>query len=195
MIEISIKSNIDEFQAGCQHDKKQVPFAASRAINSTLKFVHRAETAALSRYLDRPTPFTLRAYRIKYSNKTNLSGAVYAAPIQNKYLSPQVYGGEVAFPKSHPVPGERVKLNAYGNLPRKATKAANVYAETTKAGLRGSWKVTGKKKKKITLVAHFVNRATYQQRLPFDRIATEVFSRRFPGEMAKAFEFAIKTAR
>lgn len=195
MFEITIEENIQAFQRSVKHHKEQVPFAASRAINNTLKLVKRAEEAALDKYLDRPTPFTKKAYRIKFSNKRNLSGALFAMPIQNRYLAPQVFGGEVHFPKGHPVPGSRAKINAYGNLPRRATKAKNVHNKTTRGGLRGSWKVTGKKKKKVTLVGHFVDSATYKPLLPFGRIAVSVFNRRFPREMDKAFAWAVATAR
>jgi len=50
--------------------KKQIPFAAAQAINNTLFDIMKAEKAQLPKKLDRPTPFTMKAFKINKAKKT-----------------------------------------------------------------------------------------------------------------------------
>ena len=54
--------------------KKQMPFAAATAINDTLKQVVKAEQMQIVKRLDRPTPFTVKAFKIKWAKKHALHG-------------------------------------------------------------------------------------------------------------------------
>jgi len=73
--------------------KKQIPFAASLAINNTLKQVVKAEKAQIVKKLDRPTPFTVNAFKINWSKKHRLHGEVVIKPAQWNYLSLQRLNG------------------------------------------------------------------------------------------------------
>ena len=53
--------------------KKQIPFAAAQAINTTLFEVMRAEKAQMPKKLDRPMPKTIKAIRVRKAKKTELN--------------------------------------------------------------------------------------------------------------------------
>jgi hypothetical protein len=171
--------------------EKQSRFANAKALTQTAWQVKDEEVKALSTYLKSPTPFTKRAYRVKRATKAKPVAAVYAAPIQEKYLRHQVFSGT----SKGQVPGKQQKLNAYGNLPRRATKRKRTFNATIN-GIRGTWQNVGKgKNRKLVLVAHFPTSRKYSKRLPFFRVARETVSRRFKGNYRKAFKQAMRTAR
>lgn len=87
--------------------KKQIPFAASKAINEVMKTSAPAVQAEMKRVFDRPTPWTLNSYRVlKWANKHNLTGVVgfkdvgyaggpggKASSAAGSYLQPHMEGG------------------------------------------------------------------------------------------------------
>jgi hypothetical protein len=56
--------------------RKQVPFAASRAINTMAKRVEQKAYDELKSVLDRPTAYTMRALAVKRSTKADLTAVV-----------------------------------------------------------------------------------------------------------------------
>lgn len=174
-----------------QKVEKQSRFANAVALTKTAWQVKSEEVKALSGFLKSPTPFTKKAYRVRKATKAKLVASVYAAPIQEKYLRHQVYGGQS---KGH-VPGKQQKLNAYGNLPRRATKRKKTFSKTIN-GTKGVWQNKGKgKNRQIVLVAHFPSSRSYAKRLPFFRVAHTVVGRNFKKNYSVAFRNAMRTAR
>ena len=174
-----------------QRIEKQSRFAAVQATTKTAWQVKDEETEALSRHLNNPTPFTKRSFRVQRATKQKPTAVVYAAEIQDKYLSAQVFGGQT---RGH-VPGKRQKLNAYGNLPRKATKRKNTFSATIK-GVSGVWQRKGRgKNKRVELVAHFPKSRKYSKRLPFHETARRVVKQRYGQNFSMAFKRAMRTAR
>lgn len=119
--------------------KKQVPFAASRAINAMARDVQKTMRDELGSKIERPRPYTLNSTFIKYSSKYDLTAIVGLidqprggghAPA--KYLAALLSGGRRrnvgyelalqgmgAMPAGYQVvPGSGAKLDAYGNLNR-----------------------------------------------------------------------------
>jgi len=171
--------------------KKQSDFATVVALTKTAWQTRDAEIKALSKYLHNPTPFTKKAFRVQRATKARPMAVVYVAPIQEKYLAPQVHGGST---KGH-VPGKHQKLNQYGNLPRRATKRKNTFSATIN-GVSGVWQRTGgKRNPQVKLVAHFPGSRNYSKRLPFFRVARETIDKRFQGNFRAAFKKAMSTAR
>jgi len=178
--------------------KKQIPFAASLAINNTLKQVVKAEKAQIVKKLDRPTPFTVNAFKINWSKKHRLHGEVVIKPAQWKYLKYQIEGGTRT--KNPIVPTKDSKLNQYGNIMgiwsgagsnKTLTKAKNKFAN--KAGV---WhKTGGKRNPKIKLIAAFVRSATYKKRFPFYKIADGVARSQFKKNLRQSLHRALTTAR
>ena len=171
--------------------EKQSRFANAKALTQTAWQVKDADVKALSIHLKSPTPFTKRSFRVQRATKAKPVASVYAAPIQEKYIQYAVFGGTS---KGH-VPGKQQKLNAHGNLPRRATKRKRTFNATIN-GLYGTWQNVGKgKNKKIVLIAHYQSSRRYSKRLPFFKVARDTVSRRFKHNYDKAFKDAMRTAR
>lgn len=171
--------------------EKQSRYANAVALTKTAWDVRAEEMEALDRYLQKPTPFTKRAFRVQRATKRRPMSSVYAAPIQEQYLQHQVYGG---VSKGH-VPGKKQKLNAYGNLPRRATKRKNTFSATI-GGVSGVWQRKGRgKNKRVELVAHFPKSRKYSKRLPFHRVARAAVNKKFPVHYRQEFKRAMRSAR
>lgn len=117
---------------------RHMRFAASLALNRTAEQVRQAINAEMATRFDRPTPYTLRALRVRRADRDNLVAHVdFKDAVAGKgtsadrYLSPQVYGGGRAKKRSeraleaagmsagrYMVPGAGATLDQYGNVSR-----------------------------------------------------------------------------
>lgn len=180
--------------------KKQIPFAAASALNSTAFKIRRDEQRAMDKHLDRPTPFTKRGVRVRKATKRNLIAYVYIAEIQAGYLKYAVHGGRRK-PNKRAIPlpvGQRV--NKYGNMPKSAIKRlmANdkVFSGRPVGRSPGIYKRMGTKKKpRLRMMVSYQPRATYQERYPFYDVAERRTRRTFRLEYKRAFTRAMRTAR
>jgi len=135
---IGLKSEMERLTKDLNElQKKQIPFATSKAINSIINKQISAQKKEIKKVFDRPAPLTSR-FSIHFikSRKDRLEGRVYLndwvmkgnAP--EKYLKYQIEGGERALkgfekllarvgvlPKGYfAIPSKRAKRNAYGNM-------------------------------------------------------------------------------
>lgn len=145
-MQISIKSDFAKLQRDLLLDQRQVPYAASIAINDCLKLGDKAVEEEMKRVFDRPTRWTLNSYRVlKWSKKTDLTGVVGFKDVDYKggpgggplsaagvYLQPHMDGGPRSAKRLEVllrarglissgeflVPSQFVKLDQYGNVPR-----------------------------------------------------------------------------
>ena len=92
-MQISMQSDIDKAIKQLGALGKQVPFAASVAINQTVKDIQKVEQAAIKRELDKPTPSTVKGIRVSRSSKRKLVGTVFIIPHIDKFLKYQIEGG------------------------------------------------------------------------------------------------------
>jgi len=180
--------------------RKQLPFATSLALNKTAGRVRDGLMTAMLREIDRPTDFTLNAFKIKNSNKRNLTAWIFAKPIQEKYLSLLVYGGTDG--KKHIVPGVKAKLNAHGNLPRNKSRGSTNKKKFFKGTPKGGGPSglyqrmpANPNSKKIRLIGHFPKSRTYRKLFRYERSVNTSFDRWFSYEWNKAFDRAMLTAR
>lgn len=136
MLTISIAHDIDAARRRLGAHARQIPFAASLAINRTAQHVRDAQRKEIRDVFRQPTPYTLNAIYIKPSKKTDLRARVWlkgdypGEPAH--YLYPNIRGGSRQLkrfeyllrsrgilPSSHfAVPGEGAKLDRYGNMSR-----------------------------------------------------------------------------
>ena len=97
--------------------KKQIPFATANAINSVLFGIQKAEKAQMPKKLDNPTPYTMKAFKIKKAKKTQLVGEIFVMPQKYKYLKYAIEGGTRTGNVSVPYTKTgNIKLNKYGNI-------------------------------------------------------------------------------
>lgn len=127
----NVRDGVDFFARA----ERQMPYAASVALNRVAVAAHQAVNEQILRVFDRPTPYTQRALRVIRATKENLTARVDfregagKGTAADRYLGPQVYGGgrrkkrmELALgrvgPGGYYVPGAGAELDAYGNISR-----------------------------------------------------------------------------
>ena len=195
-MEISIQDDIKKLSKELSRiQRKQIPFATSQAINDVAFEARKAVTIAAKIKLDRPTPFTLRGFRVTKSHKNNLKGIVYIHPIVAKYLVKQITGGVVNKRTAVPV---NIKLNKHGNIPNRRkgiVKTAKQFIGTYK-GTYGVWQTSKKGGEgKIQLLAAFHDKVTYKAKFPFSKIVKVAVDRKFKRLLNKRMRVALATAR
>ena len=202
---------------------KQLPFAMARALTATAWDIQRHITEELPNYLDRPTPFTRKAFGVQRANKRELRARVFVKDRQSRYLKYQVEGG-TRTPKGRAIVvpytrGGAIKLNKYGNLPRgRVAKliAQNKTFSGTVKGTPGVWRRTGTKSRPtkgrrytpraapqgtagqgryLQLLIGYESFASYQPRLPMLALAREEYRRVWSRNVAQSLALAVKTAR
>ncbi|MEM9782802.1 MAG: hypothetical protein AAF899_10020 [Pseudomonadota bacterium] len=183
--------------------RRQMPFALAQAINRVGAAVKRAADRLLVRKLDRPTPFTRRAFRLSKARKSRPVATVFAMDRQAAYLATLEEGGtRQPARRALLVPvGQRV--NRYGNLPRgsvgravadprvftgvprgKGANAAGIYRRTGRGG-RG----------RLKLLVAFEGVARYRPQLGFVHQSRRVAVRLLPAAVAGALDAALRSRR
>lgn len=178
--------------------RKQVPFAASRALNDAMldkgKGARQAEVEALEKYIDRPTRFTKQGFKVTRSTKRNLTAIIEIPQDRWKYMQYHVRGG--VEPGTHAVP-VNVSTNRYGSIGnvRKHANKSGAFVRTIN-GVGGIWqRIGGKKSKRLKLLVRFHKSAKYHKRYPFGEATRKAVRRAFPAFFEKRFREAMRTAR
>lgn len=138
MITVNLQHNIDQAvrELGATM-KKQIAYAARKAVVKTAEDVRQAEIAEMKNVFDRPTPYTLRGVYNKLIQTDPPTARVWLKDDRGKggaaaadYLLPQIEGGNrrqkrfeynLAMNGHLPagwvtVPGQGAKVDAYGNM-------------------------------------------------------------------------------
>lgn len=196
---MSIESNIRAVERDLSDAaRNQVPFATSLALNEMAKEVQEVETARLEKVLDRPTPFTKRAYAMRRSTKRRLEARVFVKTIQARYLEAQEEGGTRTPKRRALVVPAGIRKNKYGNIARGAVKRnlakPAVFSGTPRGGGKGPGVYQRKGKRLVKLVS-YARRAKYTPRLGFKRNAARLSSQRFPAVWEKALRRAFASRR
>lgn len=201
-MQISIKADLDQAVKQLGRLQRQVPFAASVAMNKTAVEIQKAEQDAMQRELDQPRPSTVKGVRVKRSNKRNLQAAVFVIPAIDAFLRYQVQGG-VRPPRAtaEAVPFN-IPLNRYGNIPgRRAGKLQKLLnrQDTFSArikGVAGIWqRGKGRNSRQVTLLVAYEDRTRYRPRFRFYEHANRVARIRWRRNFRRALAKAIRTAR
>ena len=127
-MDLNITTNIKSIQRGLSKTaKRQVPFAIATTLTKLAFEAMQQEKQQAPKYLDRPTPFTVKGFRYKKANKRNLMSVVYidGGSSSRSYMNFAIEGG-ISRPKKSALvhPAKNSKLNKYGNLPRNYVKKA-----------------------------------------------------------------------
>lgn len=219
MIRISVRSDYQRLGHRLDNfERRQLPFAAARALTATAKAAQEAVEKALHEAFDRPTPFTQKAIATKSATKANLSAEVFAKPIQVKYLGLQERGGTRRPKKRALVNPAGVKLNQYGNIPAKTLarlkKRKDVFIGTVN-GVGGLWQRPARGKRRdgtyetkgntqgkangsrtgLTLLMRFAGPMPVKPHPFFMPAIAEVAKRDFPRRLRDALAEALRTAR
>jgi hypothetical protein len=229
---VKSKSNAAQFVDGMTDFGKQFKYANAVALTKTAIKIFGEEKTEIKRVFDRPTRWTQNSLYYKSAEKTDAkpqaivatkdaSGAVPAG----RYLNPNIEGGDRRA-KSHElrvfsktIPGDKVKLNQYGNIPGSVyTKiisdlrvSSDPYQNQPGKGKRVD-KRRGKKARffysdkdhvvyerqadrSIMPYLIMVRSVNYRPRFPFYDLAERIFDKEYPIEFERALERALATAR
>lgn len=197
-----ITSNIKQVIKGLNDfEKKQVPYATSKAINDTAFKVKDELVSQMKQKLDKPTPFTLRAVKIKKSNKRTLTAEIYIDDIQADYLK-RVYKGGTKMPKKKAlvIPTKDIRLNKYGNLTKSKVKnllSSGNYFEGKVKGKGGERAGIFRKYKngRIKQVIAWADSKEDKKLLEFDGVVKSVVKENMDDMFRRALKYAISTAK
>ena len=222
---IDIRSDVKELTKSLNRiQRKQIPFATSRALNTLAFDVRKTLQDGLDIFLDLPTPYTKRGVQVEKSTKKDLVveigfrsktfGKGQGEATQASYMKRQIEGG-IRRPNKRAVPvpiKKNIRLNRYGSLTRNKVKnfladkdkyfSGKPKGEKGKGTGEGIWQrmpANSKRKKnrggKIRMVISWNPKADYKARFPFKRIVQTTIKTNF----RKRFDFelreALKTAR
>ena len=220
-MQISVKTDVKELTKPLNRiQRKQIPFATSKALNTVAFDVRKMLQDGLDIHLDRPTSYTKRGVQVEKSTKKKLVAEVgfrsksfgkgQGSTTQASYMKRQIEGGtRKARSKAIPVPvPKNLKTNKYGSIVRgkiqKLLADKDKYFSGIPKGISdapGIWQrmpANSKRKKpggKIRMVIAWEPKADYSKRFPFKRIVETTvrtnFRKRFDFELREA----LKTAR
>lgn len=199
MMEISVKDNIKEIERQLSRlQRKQIPFATSMALNNTAFQARKALMAQAPVKLNRPTKYTVNAFRVAKASKRKLVASVYVDDSRAHYLKYQIEGGtRIGKGMGTGVPTRNRKLNAYGNIPGRRSglvKGKKQFISTIK-GVPGVWERYGRKGRKVRLMVGFEKQVTYRPLFPFYKIVGGVVRGRFKRNLERAIVRALGSAR
>ena len=88
---VEAEFDIHKFKASMNFKaKRSMPAAMKNALNNTAFKVQEWEKRQTKEDIDRPTPFTLRGYRIKKATASKSIAVVYISPMQAEYMKKQI---------------------------------------------------------------------------------------------------------
>ncbi len=123
---------------------KQVPYAASVALNRTAQSLQKKMLLQLDADIHKPTPFTKRGLAVKRSTKRDLISIVGWLPKQAEYMRYQIEGGQ-RDPRKNALlmPGKKTRRNQYGNT-------TNSFTKRIKSELAAQAGFTGPRRNRLT---------------------------------------------
>lgn len=180
---------------------KQLPFAMSRAINSTAFNVQAHAKKQLPIKLDRPAPYTLKALKVVTSTKARLTANVHIQANRWSYLKDVVEGGTRVSRggKNIAIPTGNQKLNKYGNVPgrrRGIIKKGYFFATMPGRNTEAVFKRVGKKRLPIKKMYSLSPSVTYSKKLyNLHKIAHDEANKVFPANWKNAMNYALATMK
>ena len=193
----SVETNVRQFTAGVRDiDRNQIPFAVALALTKTAQGGQTFTKREMERRLDKPTRFTLSGVAIKRATKRDLVSEVFFRQIQAAYMSWQADGG-VRYPSRRAIPVPvGVRLNKFGNMPRRKLEQLrgrrDVFSGTVR-GVPGLWQRMARGQ--VKLLVAYEPQARYRPRFPMERLLDGYVSRSFDDQLAAAFAAAVDGAR
>ena len=218
-MQISVKADVKQLTKSLTRiQRKQIPFATSKALNNVAFDVRKSLQDGLETHLDRPTPYTKRGVQVEKSTKNKLVAEVgfrsktfgngQGSVTQAEYMERQIKGG-LRTPKGSAIPVpivKNLKLNKYGSITRNKINNAlgneNKFFSGKPKGAKskgtgeGIWeRYGGKRNPKIKMIISWNNHTDYQARYPFKNIAMRSVRNNFRKRFDNALQQALSTAR
>jgi len=193
--------------------RKQIPFATSKALNDVAFDARSYLQKSLPRRLDRPTKGIISSVQVQKSKKKNLTAIVGFAGLgfkstnwsesPAKIMRRHIKGGTRSPEgKAIPVPiVNNLKLNKFGNMPR--TKIKTLLAKPDKyfsgqpkgrdAGIYERTKRTKKKAGKLKMLINWEPTTQYQSgRFPLQKIVELAIKKKYRMRFDAALKYALR---
>ena len=197
-MQISMKSDISKATAKLRDaQRKQIPFAVSKALSDTAWDVAKEEARQMPIKLDRPIPFSMKAFGVIRATKSKLVASVFIKPIQAAYLKYQVEGGtRRPKGKAMPVPGD-IRLNQYGNMTKGKIKALLADPRNFSGVIHGNGGIWQRQKNGgVKLLVAWEQTAQYERdRFPFYKIAVGKAKAVIGRNLSKAIASALRSSK
>lgn len=219
---ITIKADVaDTVRYLSDLQKKQVPFACSRALNAVAKDVKTAEQQEMQTVFHAPRPYTLNSLFIrKYARKTDLTAIVdfkdgSGGRSAEKYLHAQIWGGSrrqkavesfLIGRKLMPggmkaVPGA-IKLDRHGNISMAAFRRLVAGVDTgthfvlhKRRGKLEPGLYRRFKRGKVKPMLIYVSGVSYTRRFKYFDTARRTVQSKYRGHFDRELQHALATAR
>ena len=223
-MQIDIRSDIKELTRSLNRiQRKQIPFATSKALNATAFDVRKTLQDALDIHLDNPTSYTKRGVQVEKSTKRNLVAKVgfrsrkfgkgQGKITQAEYMKRQIKGG-TRFPQGQAIPvpvPSNMRPNKFGNIQRGKIDRLladkdKYFSGTPKGGKGGAgiWQrmpANSKRAKsrnkggRIRMVIAWEPKAQYSGRFPFRQIVARTVRKNFRLRFDTSIRQALASAR
>ena len=214
-MQISVVANTKQLTKHLNRiQKKQIPFATSKALNDVAFDARSYVQKSLPRRLDRPTKGIISSVQVQKSKKKNLVATVGFAGLGFKstkwsespaeIMRRHIKGGtRTPQGKAIPVPIARnLKLNKFGNMPR--TKIKTLLAKSDKyfsgqpkgrdAGVYE--RIKTKSKRGLKMLVNWEKTTQYQGgRFPLRKIVELAVKKKYRMRFDAALNNALRTAR
>ena len=223
-MQIDIRSDIKDLTRSLNRiQRKQIPFATSKALNATAFDVRKTLQDALDIHLNNPTAYTKRGVQFEKSTKRNLVAKVgfrsrkfgkgQGKITQAEYMKRQIKGG-TRFPQGQAIPvpvPSNMRPNKFGNIPRGKIDRLladkdKYFSGTPKGGKGGAgiWQrmpANSKRAKsrnkggRIRMVIAWEPKAQYSGRFPFRQIVARTVKKNFRLRFDTSIRQALASAR
>ena len=204
--EISVHANVKEISRSLSRlAHSQINFATAQALTSLAKEVQADEIRNIATTFRKPKPFTQKSVGIQGARKDTLQAKVFVRPIAAKYLEPYEKGGSHVLSGRALINPKNIKLDSYGQLPRKALARLKARKDvfigkikTSKGTVNGVWQRIPAKRKlpaHLKLLIRFGDSLPVKKRLNYRSRAQAIVDRRFNAVFAEAMSKALASAR
>jgi hypothetical protein len=193
--------------------KKQIPFATSKALNDVAFDARLFIQKSLPRKLDRPTKGIISSVQVEKSKKKNLVAIVGFAGLgfratkwsesPAKIMRRHIQGGTRSA-KNNPIPVpiiKNIKLNKFGNLPRTKIKTLlgkpdKYFSGKPKGRDAGVYeRIKTKNKRGLKMLVNFEKSTQYESgRFPLRKIVEAAIRSKYRKRFDAALNKALKTA-
>ena len=204
--DISVHANVQEISRSLSRlAHTQINFATAQALTALAKEVQADEIRNIATTFRKPKPFTQKSVGIQGVRKDTLQAKVFVRPIAAKYLEPYEKGGAHVLSGRALINPKNIKLDSYGQLPRKALARLKARKDvfigkikTSKGAVNGVWQRIPAKRKlpaHLKLLIRFGDSLPVKKRLNYQSRAQAIVDRRFNAVFAEAMSKALASAR
>lgn len=224
IFDMSVRANVKEIARTLSRlAHTQINFATAQALTALAKEVQVDETRNIGSTFNKPKPFTQKSVGIQGARKDTLQAKVFVRPIAARYLEPYEKGGSHVLSGRALINPKNIKLDSYGQLPRKALARLKARKDIfigpvkTKSGVvNGVWQRAYHRPKgsergrsrqggevrrganttgRLKLLIRFGDALTVKKRLNYRSQARALIDRRFNALFTEAMSKALASAR